>query len=72
MKTIVRPVNIVEILKKLVLSFASIAEMKNINLSFLSSQESIIVYVDIDKFEKVILNLICMPSNILLQKVKSL
>ncbi|TFH00781.1 MAG: response regulator [Calditrichales bacterium] len=58
LKLNVKPENIVEFLHGLVLSFASLAEQKDINLSFISSQDSIIVYIDRDKIEDIISNLI--------------
>ncbi len=58
MKLNIRPENIVEFLRGLVLSFATLAKEKNINLSFISSNETVIVYMDRDKIENIISNLI--------------
>jgi signal transduction histidine kinase/DNA-binding NarL/FixJ family response regulator len=54
----IRPENIVELLRGLVLSFSTLAKEKNINLSFISSNEIIIVYMDKDKIEDIVSNLI--------------
>jgi signal transduction histidine kinase/DNA-binding response OmpR family regulator len=53
-----RPENIVSFLKGLTLSFASAAERKRIALSFAAKEESIIVYCDRDKLEKIVSNLL--------------
>jgi len=58
MKLSVKEEDIVKILKDLVLSFTSLAEQKEINLSFLSSNESIIVYVDQNRIKHIFSNLI--------------
>ncbi|MEE9572134.1 MAG: ATP-binding protein, partial [Candidatus Neomarinimicrobiota bacterium] len=50
--------NIVPILKGLVLSFASLAERKNITLKFDSSDEVIVAYIDIEKVEKIVINIL--------------
>ena len=54
----IQPVNIVEILKDLAISFSSLAEQKEINLSFTASQDSIILYIDRDKFGNIMTNLL--------------
>jgi signal transduction histidine kinase/ligand-binding sensor domain-containing protein/CheY-like chemotaxis protein len=53
-----RPENIIKILKGLVLSFMSLAERKKITLTFDAKDESIRGYVDRDKIEKIITNLL--------------
>jgi len=53
-----RPENIAGFLKGLVLSFASAAERKRINLTIFASEENLIVFFDRDKLEKIISNLL--------------
>ncbi|MGH7451046.1 MAG: ATP-binding protein, partial [bacterium] len=53
-----RPENIVQLLKGIVLSFFSLAERKQITLKFEAPEESIIAYVDRDKLEKIVSNLL--------------
>ncbi|MBV6506060.1 MAG: Sensor histidine kinase RcsC [Syntrophorhabdaceae bacterium] len=53
-----RPENIVSFLKGLVLSFASAAERKRIKLSISAEKESLVVYFDRDKLEKIVSNLL--------------
>ena len=50
--------NVVPLLKGLVLSFTSYAERKRITLNFNSSEDEIIVYLDKDKVEKIITNIL--------------
>jgi DNA-binding response OmpR family regulator/anti-sigma regulatory factor (Ser/Thr protein kinase) len=50
--------NIIPLLKGLVLSFASFAERKRITLKFNSDEEEVVVYIDKDKFEKIVTNLL--------------
>jgi signal transduction histidine kinase len=52
------PQNIVPLVKALSSSFASFAERKKITLKFNSTENEIIVYVDRDKFEKIITNIL--------------
>ena len=52
------PQNIIPLLKALTLSFTSYAERKKINLKFNSAEEEIIVYIDKDKIEKIITNIL--------------
>ncbi len=52
------PVNIISILKTLVLSFSSLAESKNISLNFNYEFEKIVAYIDNEKLEKIINNLL--------------
>ena len=52
------PQNIVPLLKALVLSFTSFAERKRITLKFNSAQNEIIAYLDKDKIEKIITNVL--------------
>jgi signal transduction histidine kinase/DNA-binding response OmpR family regulator len=58
MKLQTSPQNIIPLLKALLQSFCSYAERKRINLKFNSDEEEIIVYLDKDKIEKVITNLL--------------
>ncbi len=50
--------NLILLLKGLVSSFESLAEQKKINLKFESNSEKIICWIDKDKFEKIINNLL--------------
>jgi signal transduction histidine kinase len=50
--------NIIPLLKGLVLSFTSLAERKKITLQFNTIEENLNVYIDKDKVEKVITNLL--------------
>lgn len=50
--------NIVPLVKGLTHSFESLAKQKNINLKFHSFDEEIEVYIDREKFEKIIINLL--------------
>ncbi|MBK7631224.1 MAG: response regulator [Ignavibacteriales bacterium] len=50
--------NIFVILKGLVASFNSLGEQKNIKLDFTSNLDSAFIWIDRDKFEKVIINLL--------------
>jgi DNA-binding response OmpR family regulator len=50
--------NIVPLLKGLVLSFTSLAERKKIILKFDTQEENISVYIDKDKIEKIITNIL--------------
>lgn len=50
--------NLITVVKGLVYSFESLAQEKKINLSFKSSENIITVWIDKDKFEKVINNLL--------------
>ena len=50
--------NVVPLLKGLLLSFSSYAERKRITLNFNSSEDEIIAYVDKDKIEKIITNIL--------------
>jgi signal transduction histidine kinase/ligand-binding sensor domain-containing protein/DNA-binding response OmpR family regulator len=52
------PQNIIPLLKALVLSFTSYAERKRITLKFNSTEDEIIVYLDRDKVEKIITNVL--------------
>jgi signal transduction histidine kinase/ligand-binding sensor domain-containing protein/AraC-like DNA-binding protein len=52
------PQNIIPLLKGLVLSFASFAERKRIKLKFNSKEEEIVAYIDKDKIEKIVTNLL--------------
>ncbi|MFZ0456358.1 MAG: two-component regulator propeller domain-containing protein, partial [Ignavibacteriaceae bacterium] len=58
MKLKTNPQNIIPLLKALVQSFCSYAERKRINLKFNSNEEEIIVYIDKEKIEKIITNLL--------------
>jgi ligand-binding sensor domain-containing protein/signal transduction histidine kinase len=50
--------DLVQILKGLVLSFTSLAEKKNITLNFNSEPDEIIAYTDVDKIEKIVINIL--------------
>ncbi|MDP2362624.1 MAG: ATP-binding protein, partial [Ignavibacteria bacterium] len=52
------PINIIPYLKALVLSFTSYAERKRIALKFISDADELIGYLDKDKFEKIINNIL--------------
>lgn len=52
------PEDIVPLLKGLTHSFESLAKQKNIKLLFKSPESKVIVYVDRDKIEKIIINLL--------------
>ena len=52
------PRNIIPLVKSLVLSFTAYAERKQIALAFNSTGDEIIVYLDRDKMEKIITNLL--------------
>lgn len=52
------PQNFIPLLKALVLSFTSYAERKRITLKFNSTENEIIVYLDRDKIEKIITNIL--------------
>jgi signal transduction histidine kinase/DNA-binding response OmpR family regulator/ligand-binding sensor domain-containing protein len=58
MKLQTTPINVIPYLKALVLSFTSYAERKRISLNFVSDVNEIIVYIDKDKFEKIINNIL--------------
>jgi signal transduction histidine kinase/ligand-binding sensor domain-containing protein/DNA-binding response OmpR family regulator len=58
MKLQAAPRNIIPVLKGLVLSFSSYAERKRITIKFNSIEDEIIVYMDKDKFEKIIINIL--------------
>lgn len=53
-----KPTNIVSLLKDIVMSFASLAERKRISLTFNASEQPVMAYVDRDKVEKIISNLL--------------
>ena len=52
------PLNIVTVVKELALSFYSLAERKNIVFNIISDDEEIIVYIDKDKFDKILSNVL--------------
>lgn len=58
MKLQTTPINIIPYLKALVLSFTSYAERKRISLKFISDLDELTVYIDKDKFEKIINNIL--------------
>ena len=58
MKLKTLPMNVIPFLKALVHSFASYAERKNIALRFNSQENEIIAYIDKDKVEKIIVNIL--------------
>lgn len=52
------PLNLVTVVKELVLSFYSLAERKNIVFNLISPEDEIIVYIDKDKFDKILSNVL--------------
>ncbi len=50
--------NIIPLLKGLVLSFSSLAERKKITLKFNTKEDKLDIYIDIEKLEKIITNLL--------------
>jgi DNA-binding response OmpR family regulator/anti-sigma regulatory factor (Ser/Thr protein kinase) len=50
--------NVVPIVKRIVYSFQSFAERKNVSINFSSEQEEIIIYVDGDKIDKILNNIL--------------
>ena len=58
MKLLASAQNIVPLLKALILSFASYAGRKKITLKFNSQEDEIIAYIDKEKIEKIITNLL--------------
>jgi len=52
------PVNLVSVVKELALSFCSLAERKRISLNITSEENEIIAYIDKDKFDKIITNVL--------------
>ena len=58
MKLQAAPENIVPLIKGLLQSFCSYAERKRISMAFASSSEHIIVYIDREKLEKIVTNLL--------------
>jgi len=58
MKLQTAPRNIIPLLKGLVLSFSSYAERKRISLTFNAAEHEIMVYLDRDKLEKILTNIL--------------
>jgi len=58
MKLQTSPQNIIPLLKALLQSFCSYAERKRISLKFNSTENEVIVYIDKDKIEKIITNVL--------------
>ena len=52
------PINYISLLKALTLSFASYAERKRITLKFNSVDDGLVVYIDKDKIEKIMTNVL--------------
>lgn len=52
------PINIVPLLKRLTNAFLSLAERRGIHFHFIASEATIIVYVDVEKLEKIVNNLL--------------
>ena len=50
--------NLVPVVRRIIFSFKSIAEKKRISLNFNSEQECIILYIDEDKIDKILSNII--------------
>jgi signal transduction histidine kinase/ligand-binding sensor domain-containing protein/CheY-like chemotaxis protein/AraC-like DNA-binding protein len=57
MKLLTVSQNVILLIKAIVLSFTSYAERKKIDLKFITEEENIIAYIDKDKLEKIITNL---------------
>ena len=53
-----KALNIITFIKAIVFSFSSFAERKNISLKFNSSEDKIIAYIDKEKIEKIITNIL--------------
>ncbi len=53
-----RPVEVISVIKECVFSFYPQAQSKNLSLSFFSPEETFFLYVDYDKFEIILNNLI--------------
>ena len=58
MKLQAAPEDVIPLLRGLLQSFCSYAERKKVSMAFASSAESIIVYIDRDKFEKIVINIL--------------
>ncbi len=58
MKLQTRPQNIIPLLRDLILSFSSYAERKKISLKLIAAEDQIVVYLDRDKMEKIITNVL--------------
>jgi len=54
----VQKMDVITILRKIVLSFASLAERKQIKLKFQSHYKSLTIYIDLDKIDKIFNNLL--------------
>ncbi len=54
----VEQIDIIALLRKIVLAFTSLAERKRIDLKYKSTSKSLLVYIDRDKIEKIINNLL--------------
>ncbi len=52
------PVNIVSVVKEIILSFHSLAERKNISFNYNCNDDEIIAYLDKDKIDKIITNVL--------------
>ncbi|BAX82072.1 hybrid sensor histidine kinase/response regulator transcription factor [Labilibaculum antarcticum] len=58
MKLLVRNVNIVQVLKEIYFSFQEMASNKNIQFKFSGQEDELYVWVDTDKIEKIVYNLL--------------
>ena len=58
MKLRTTPINYIPLLQALTLSFASYAERKRITLKFNSADDELVVYIDKDKIEKIMTNVL--------------
>jgi len=53
-----QPENIAEFLRAIVMSFLSMAERKRVKLNYIGTEELLIIYIDRDKLEKIVVNLL--------------
>ncbi len=58
MKLKTRPGNLIDDIDKIVSSFQSLAEVKNVSLKFIPQKDKIILYLDPDKIDKIMSNLL--------------
>lgn len=58
MKLYIEETDIVSLSKKILETFTALAHQRNINFQFICSCDSYVLYTDIDKFEKIVFNLL--------------
>ena len=58
MKLYIEETDIVSLSKKIFETFTALAHQRNINFQFICSCDSYVLYTDIDKFEKIVFNLL--------------